>query len=143
PINAASPCAAAITAINRSCENLASNPPPAPAFTFTTPNRKWTGWRKFCWKFKNSSARPEMQIRPEQTMKEIMAALPGAQRALFRRSHLGGCASCAFPAEETLASLCQRNNLNPAEVIRQLQESHQQDEAMQISPAQLQSLRGK
>ena len=78
-----------------------------------------------------------MQIHPEQTMKEILEALPGAQRALFKRYHLGGCASCAFPAEETLASLCQRNNLDPADVIRQLEESQQQDDAMQISPAQL------
>jgi rhodanese-related sulfurtransferase len=78
-----------------------------------------------------------MQIRPEQTMKEILETFPGAQRALFRRYHLGGCASCAFPAEETLASLCQRNNLDPAEVIRQLEESQQQDDALQISPAQL------
>jgi rhodanese-related sulfurtransferase len=78
-----------------------------------------------------------MQIHPEQTMKEILEALPGAQRALFKRYHLGGCASCAFPAEETLASLCQRSNLDSADVIRQLEESQQQDDAMQISPAQL------
>jgi len=81
-----------------------------------------------------------MQIHPENTMKEILEALPGAQRALFRRYHLGGCASCAFPAEETLASLCQRNNLDAAEVIRTLQQSHKQDEAMQISSADLAAL---
>jgi rhodanese-related sulfurtransferase len=81
-----------------------------------------------------------MQIRPEQTIKEILEAFPGAQRALFRRYHLGGCASCAFPADETLASLCQRNSLDPAEVLRQLEESQQQDDAMQISPAQLAAL---
>ncbi|HWD20219.1 MAG TPA: rhodanese-like domain-containing protein [Verrucomicrobiae bacterium] len=82
-----------------------------------------------------------MQIRPENTMKEILEAVPGALRALFRRYHLGGCASCAFPAEETLASLCQRHSLDAAEVVRHLEESQQQDDAMQITPAQLAALR--
>jgi len=82
-----------------------------------------------------------MQIHPAQTMKEVLEAFPGAQRALFRKYHLGGCASCAFPAEETLASLCQRNGLEAAAVIRALEESQQQDDAMQISPAQLAALR--
>jgi rhodanese-related sulfurtransferase len=82
-----------------------------------------------------------MQIHQDQTMKEILESFPGAQRALFRRYHLGGCASCAFPAGETLGSLCQRHQLDTAEVVRQLEESQQQDEAMQISPAQLTDLR--
>jgi rhodanese-related sulfurtransferase len=82
-----------------------------------------------------------MQIRGEMTIKEILEIFPGAQRALFRKYHLGGCASCAFPAEESLASLCQRSGLDSAEVIRALEESQQQDDAMQISPGQLATLR--
>jgi len=82
-----------------------------------------------------------MQIRPEQTLKEILEMFPGAQRALFRKYHLGGCASCAFPADETLASLCHINSLDIAGVIRSLEESQQQDDALQISPAQLAALR--
>jgi rhodanese-related sulfurtransferase len=84
-----------------------------------------------------------MQIRPEQTMKEILEIFPGAQRALFRKYHLGGCASCAFPAEETLGSLCQRFSLKTDDVVRSLEESQQQDDAMQISAAQLKALRGE
>lgn len=50
-----------------------------------------------------------MNITPETSMGEILAAYPGARRALFARYHLGGCQSCGFPAEESLASLCKRN----------------------------------
>lgn len=77
-------------------------------------------------------------ISPESTMAEITAAYPGAQRALFRRYHIGGCSSCAFQPEETLAQLCARNgNLNPIEVIEQIQASHEQDAALLIEPAEL------
>jgi rhodanese-related sulfurtransferase len=80
-------------------------------------------------------------LDPQTTMTRVLEMLPGAQRALFRRYHIGGCASCAFEAGETLAGLCARNKLDVAEVIRHLQSSHQQDEALQISPAQLAALR--
>lgn len=84
-----------------------------------------------------------MPIHPENSMKEILDAYPGAQRALFRKYHLGGCSSCAFSADETLAALCRRNGLDAAEVLRVLVESQEQDDAMQISPAELSALRGK
>ena len=34
---------------------------------------------------------------------------PGAQRALFRKYHIGGCSSCGFSPNETLAGVCARN----------------------------------
>ncbi|HEX4121313.1 MAG TPA: rhodanese-like domain-containing protein [Verrucomicrobiae bacterium] len=74
-------------------------------------------------------------------MKRVLEIFPGAQRALFRRYHIGGCASCAFQPDETLDALCARNNLNVAEVIEHIKTSHQQDEEMQISPAELAQLR--
>jgi rhodanese-related sulfurtransferase len=71
-------------------------------------------------------------------MKELLVQFPGAQRALFRKYHIGGCASCGFSQEETLAGVCARNeNLNVAEVIEHITASHEADRAMQIAPQEL------
>jgi rhodanese-related sulfurtransferase len=82
-----------------------------------------------------------VSIDPQTTMTRVLEIFPGAQRALFRRYHIGGCASCAFQPGETLAALCARNNLDVAEVIAHIQASHQQDEELQISAAELAALR--
>jgi len=80
-------------------------------------------------------------IDSQSTMTRVLEVFPGAQRALFRRYHIGGCASCAFQPGETLGGLCARNNLDPAEVIGHIQTSHEQDEELQIAPADLAALR--
>jgi len=68
----------------------------------------------------------------------IMETLPGAQRALFARYHLGGCQSCAFSNDETLAQLCERSeNLPPDEVLQHLLDSHAHDSEMLIEPVEL------
>ena len=55
------------------------------------------------------------------TMREILEAFPGAQRALFRRYHIGGCSNCAFQPEESLEQVCARNgNLPVSEVLGRL-----------------------
>lgn len=69
-------------------------------------------------------------------MRDLLKAYPWAQRALFRKYHIGGCRSCAFQPDETLSALCQRNNLNPAEVLRHIRKSHAEDQQMQISPSE-------
>jgi rhodanese-related sulfurtransferase len=75
-------------------------------------------------------------------MREVLAAYPGAQRALFRRYHIGGCSSCGFSPDETLAQVCARNgNLDPAEVLAHIQSSHEQDAKVLVSPAELAALR--
>jgi len=77
-------------------------------------------------------------ITPQSRMSEIVAAWPGAQRALFRQHHIGGCSSCAFRPEETLAEVCARNNgLNADEVLEQLRRSHEEDAHILIEPADL------
>src|SRR5216117_3407678 len=77
-------------------------------------------------------------IGPQSTMREVLEVYPGAQRALFKRYHIGGCSSCAFQPQETLAQLCERNaNINVEEVIEHLKTSQQQDEQMQISAREL------
>jgi rhodanese-related sulfurtransferase len=77
-------------------------------------------------------------IDPHVTMKELLVQFPGAQRALFRKYHIGGCASCGFNPEETLAGVCARNeNLDVDEVIEHITASHEADRRMQIEPEEL------
>jgi rhodanese-related sulfurtransferase len=80
-------------------------------------------------------------IDSQTTMTRVLEMFPGAQRALFRRYHIGGCASCAFEPGETLSGLCARNKLDVVEVLAHLQTSHQQDEELQISTEELAALR--
>ena len=71
----------------------------------------------------------------ETTMADLEARIPGARRALFSRYHIGGCSSCGFQPEETIAQVCERNeNLPVEEVISHLESSHENDLEMQVSP---------
>jgi rhodanese-related sulfurtransferase len=77
-------------------------------------------------------------ITADTTMRELLELSPGAQRALFRKYHIGGCASCGFRPDETLAQVCARNeNLPVPDVIDYLLDSQQQDQRMLITPAEL------
>src|SRR5437763_3427749 len=77
-------------------------------------------------------------IDPNITLRDLLVQFPGPQRALFRKYHIGGCASCGFSPEETLAGVCARNeNLDVDEVIEPLATSHEADRAMQIEPQEL------
>jgi rhodanese-related sulfurtransferase len=79
-------------------------------------------------------------IDPQMTMGDLLAQYPGAQRALFRRYHIGGCASCGFASTETLAGVCARNdNLDAEEVIAHILTSDAADRAIQIEPQELAS----
>ena len=70
------------------------------------------------------------ELSVDTKMGEIMEALPGAKRALFARYHLGGCSSCAFSDEETLAQLAVRSEIDADEVLGHLLASHEHDETM-------------
>jgi rhodanese-related sulfurtransferase len=77
-------------------------------------------------------------VYPQTPMREVLEVFPGAQRALFRRYHIGGCSSCGFQPDETLAQVCARNgNLDVAEVLAHIQSSHDQDANILISPGEL------
>jgi rhodanese-related sulfurtransferase len=79
-----------------------------------------------------------MPIAPHSTMRDVLAAYPGAQRALFRRYHIGGCSSCAFQPEETLEQVCARNGGLPVnEVLAHIQASHEEDAKVFITPKEL------
>jgi rhodanese-related sulfurtransferase len=74
-------------------------------------------------------------------MREVLEVFPGAQRALFRRYHIGGCSSCGFSPEETLAQVCARNgSLEVADVLEHVKSSHEQDAKILISPKELAGL---
>ena len=77
-------------------------------------------------------------IDPSISMRELLKQFPGAQRALFRRYHIGGCSSCGFSPDETLAGVCARNeNLDVDEVTEHILASDAADRAMQIEPGEL------
>ena len=57
-------------------------------------------------------------------MREALQVYPGAQRALFRKYHIGGCSSCGFSPEETLAGVCERNGELPVDnVLEQIKQA--------------------
>src|SRR5438874_4753126 len=77
-------------------------------------------------------------IGPQSTMSQVLEAYPGAQRALFRRFHIGGCSSCAFSPHESLTQVCERNGgLNVEEVLEHIRSSHEQDAKIFITPKEL------
>lgn len=79
-------------------------------------------------------------IDPDLPMSELLLAYPGAQRALFRKYHVGGCSSCGFSKAESLAQICQRNpHMDMAEVCAFLESSREEDRAMEVTPQGLQA----
>jgi rhodanese-related sulfurtransferase len=77
-------------------------------------------------------------ISSDSAMSTVLETFPGAQRALFRRYHIGGCSSCGFQPTETLAQVCARNgNLDVTEVLAHIRSSHEQDAKILIEPKEL------
>ena len=82
-----------------------------------------------------------MTIDPNITMRALLEDFPGARRALFVKYHIGGCSSCGFSPDETLAQVCARNeNLPVDEAIEHIVQSHEEDSKMQVTPLELASL---
>lgn len=72
------------------------------------------------------------------TMGEVLTRFPGAKRALFARYHIGGCQSCSYDNDETLAEVCERNeNLPVAGVIEHILTAHESDRRILIEPINL------
>ena len=77
-------------------------------------------------------------LNPNITMRELLEQFPGAQRAMFRKYHIGGCSSCGFSPDETLAGVCARNeNVDVDEAIDHIIASDAADRAIQIEPRDL------
>ncbi len=78
------------------------------------------------------------EITSGSTMREVLEVYPGAQRALMRGYHIGGCSSCGFAPEDRLEEvLAQHNVLNVNEVIEHIKTSHEQEQGIQIGPREL------
>ena len=74
-------------------------------------------------------------------MGEILSSIPAAQRALFQRYHIGGCSSCGYEAEDSLAKVCKDHNiLDVNEVVTFLYEAHELDQKMQLPPAEVKAM---
>ncbi len=83
----------------------------------------------------------EANVTPQSPMSAVLERFPGAQRALFRRYHIGGCSSCGFSPSETLVEVCARNgNLPVVEVLAHIESSHESDAKVLISPKELAEL---
>lgn len=79
-----------------------------------------------------------VSIGPDSLMRDVLAAFPGAQRALFRQYHIGGCSSCASRPDETLRQVCERNGgLNVDDALDYIRASHEADEKVFISAPDL------
>ena len=79
-----------------------------------------------------------MNVSSQSPMSAVLEAFPGAQRALFRRYHIGGCSQCGFQPTESLAQVCERNgNLPVDEVLAHIRTSHEQDAKILIEPKEL------
>lgn len=77
-------------------------------------------------------------------MSAVLEAYPGAQRALFRKYHIGGCSQCGFQPTESLEQVCQRNGgLKVAEVLEHITASHDLDARIMIDPKTLAEWRAR
>jgi rhodanese-related sulfurtransferase len=75
-------------------------------------------------------------------MREVLDAYPGAQRAMMRRYHIGGCSHCGFdPGDQLGDVLAKHNVLETDEVIEFIRTSHEQEQRLQIRPEELAELR--
>ena len=91
-----------------------------------------------------STAVNEMEVTAETRMADVLRVFPGAQRALFRKYHIGGCSSCGFDPNETLGQVCARNNnLNVAEVLEHIETSHAADEQVYVTAQELEQWRAE
>ena len=80
-------------------------------------------------------------VDPRLPIQELLKTFPGAQRALFRKYHIGGCSSCGFRPDETLEQICARNEqMKLGEVTAFLESSHEEDRKMMVEPEDLQAL---
>ncbi|MDF1825636.1 MAG: rhodanese-like domain-containing protein [Verrucomicrobiales bacterium] len=85
-----------------------------------------------------STTTEKPQIDSDITMGEVLKHFPGAKRSLFARYHIGGCQSCSYDDEETLAEVCRRNEDLPVEeVIAHILSAHENDQKILIEPLEL------
>jgi len=76
-----------------------------------------------------------MTINAASTMQEVLAAYPSAQRALFKRFHIGGCNSCGYEPGDLLAEVARSHKIkNLDEVIEFIEQAEQTERRILMSP---------
>lgn len=85
------------------------------------------------------------EITGNSTMQEVLDAYPGAQGALMRGYHIGGCSSCGFAPGDRLSDvLAEKNVLNVDEVIEFIKNSHEEEQRIRIDAQALaEALKGE
>ncbi|HKE00967.1 MAG TPA: rhodanese-like domain-containing protein [Planctomycetota bacterium] len=78
-------------------------------------------------------------ISGASTMQEVLEAFPAAQRALFRKYHIGGCSSCGFQPSDSLEQVLRSHDCqDPIEsVVTFIQESQKIDDRTKVAPKTL------
>lgn len=81
-----------------------------------------------------------LTLTPETPIGEALSQIASGRRALFAQFHLGGCASCGFSPQETIAALCARNGeIDPQTMIDCLLNAQITEAAYLISPQEAQA----
>src|SRR5215468_8017527 len=60
-------------------------------------------------------------------MEQVTTVFPSAQRALFQKYHIGGCSSCGFQPNDTLAMVAGNHGLDVNEVVEFIKRSQQME----------------
>src|SRR6185295_1186358 len=79
---------------------------------------------------------PATKITKSSTMQEVLEAYPSAQRALFRKYHIGGCHSCGYEPTDILETVAAKHNITDInEILSFIEEAEQIDQRVKIAPA--------
>jgi rhodanese-related sulfurtransferase len=68
------------------------------------------------------------------TMQQVTTVFPSAQRALFQKYHVGGCSSCGFQPNDTLAMVAGSHGLDVNEVVEFIKRSQEMEKDIEITP---------
>ena len=80
----------------------------------------------------------QVNITKESTMREIIEAYPNAQRALFQRYHIGGCNSCGYQPEDTIAAVALNHKISDiAGVIAFINQAEENPQGLETTPQEV------
>lgn len=81
-------------------------------------------------------------ITGDSPMADVLDAYPAAQRALFRKYHIGGCSSCGFQPSDRLKDVLKSHDVEEGidSVITFIQQSQEVDNKTKVDAAGLKKL---
>lgn len=87
----------------------------------------------------NTSTDPK-DLSGAWTMQQVTQVFPSAQRALFRKYHVGGCSSCGFQPTDTLATVAGNHGVDVNEVVEHIMRSEEMEKDLEITPREVAEL---